>query len=112
MLLYVFGWLKRKHLEARGSGGTGIIMASILGSDTRLHGGSFETLSLEVLLDLESWLACLRSMRADFDFGGACGRGRGASFPFSSSVCRPFAPAALKQLSRILLFVRVFCMLS
>ena len=72
--------------------------ASIRGSDTPLHGGSFETLSLEPLLERESELACLRRIRADLLFGGAAGLGRGLSCARPS---RPFAPPARKQLRRM-----------
>lgn len=64
----------RKHLLARGSGGTGIIMASILGSDCRLQGGSLEMLELETVLHREAfdWLLPCRDILFFLGVRGAC----------------------------------------
>lgn len=64
----------RRHLLARGSGGTGIIMASILGSDARLQGGSFEMLELEAVLHREAfdWLLPCRDILFFLGALGGC----------------------------------------
>lgn len=59
---YILGRLSRKHLDGR-SGGTGIIIASTVGSDTLGQGGNFDMLSLEYVLDRDSALPCRRSIR-------------------------------------------------
>lgn len=82
-------------------------MASILGSDARLHGGSLAMLSLDAVLerDEDSELPCRRRMRdlvlALLRLAGV-GRGRDGASP-SSVCCRLLPLAGLKQLSRILL---------
>ena len=76
-------------------------MASIFGSDVRLHGGSLDMLSLDLadeVLTVEPPLPCRDSMRdflAEVRGLAACGR--------SSSISRRLPPAAQKQ------FIIVYC---
>lgn len=50
---YVLGWLSLRQRLGRASMGTGIIIASILGSASPGHGGNLDMLSLDVVLDRE-----------------------------------------------------------
>lgn len=90
MSLYVLGWLSRKQRLGRGSGGTGIIMASAA-SDSRLHGGREDMLELEAVLprEVEDWLVAVRRSRAL--------AGRGASVTATSKL-----RWLLKQLNRMI----------
>ena len=77
-------------------------MASILESDERLHGGSFDMVSLEKVLERESALVCLCRIRLLVLARVCAGRGRGASLG-SESCCKLWPRGDRKQENGILL---------